>query len=259
MATTPFHRRLLDLSRVLAAADDHDHFLTRTIEFLTATFRPDRVLWSDIDLGQSRVRTVIGPPEPPDREFDRQLLQFAPSHPGITTYLSEPDDLSPRRLSDVVPERIWLNSALYRDVFAPVGGRHQLSLVVQLEPTRGIGWTLFRERIDFTDEDLEHARALLPLLTGFHRMYTRLGPRNDLPPMPLASELTAREKEVVQLLGAGLTATAMGRHLGIRPATVRKHLEHIYAKFGAHDRVLVVNRARSMGLLTGGTPASRGR
>ena len=41
----------------------------------------------------------------------------------------------------------------------------------------------------------------------------------------------------------------LGRRLGIRPATVRKHLEHIYAKFGAHDRVLVVNRARSMGLL----------
>ncbi|MGO1971322.1 MAG: response regulator transcription factor [Propionibacteriaceae bacterium] len=249
MSQTPFHRHLLDLSRDLAAAPGHDQFLSRTMDFLTSTFQPDQVLWSDIDLGRGRVSGWTDSSQVLAGEFAEQLLQQAIHHPGITSYLGQPTDLTPRRLSDLVPARVWLDSELYRDVFAAQGGRHQLSMVVELEPTRGVGWTLFRERVDFTDEHLARARMLLPLLTGFHQMFARLPSHPALPPMPLVSELTVREQEVVRLLGSGLTASAIGRRLGIRPATVRKHLEHIYAKFGAHDRVLVVNRARSMGLL----------
>lgn len=256
MSHPPFHRHLLDLSRALAAATDHDQFLSRTMEFLTRNFQPDRVLWSDIDLGRGRVSGLTDPGQTSggaDRvlagEFADQLLRQAPRHPGITSYLELPTDLTPRRLSDLVGERSWLDSEPYRDLFAAQGGRHQLSMVVDLEPTRGVGWTLFREHVDFTDDHLDRARMLLPLLTGFHHLFARLPSEPALPPMPLASELTAREQEVVRLLGSGLTATAMGRRLGIQPTTVRKHLEHIYAKFGAHDRVLVVNRARAMGLV----------
>lgn len=248
MPTLPFPRQLLELSRVLATAPDHEAFLSRSTQFLTTTFEPDRILWSDIDLSAGRVRGRFGSEEDLPIDFADQLLHRATGHPVINSYLVDPLDLTPRRLSDVMPDRVWLDSELYRDLFAAEGGRHQLSLVVELRAGRGIGWSLFREGRDFTEDQLEQAQLVLPMLSGFHHMYDRLAPTP--PPAPLTSDLTPREHQVVRLLAEGLTATAIGRRLTIRPTTVRKHLEHIYAKFGVHDRVLVVNRARAMGLLT---------
>lgn len=49
--------------------------------------------------------------------------------------------------------------------------------------------------------------------------------------------LTAREREVLLQLSVGLTACQIAHRLGISSATVRKHLEHAYAKLGVHDRL----------------------
>jgi DNA-binding NarL/FixJ family response regulator len=57
-----------------------------------------------------------------------------------------------------------------------------------------------------------------------------------------AAGLTAREVHILELLAAGLTADAIGRHCGISPRTVGKHLENIYAKLGCHDRLTAVLR-----------------
>lgn len=51
------------------------------------------------------------------------------------------------------------------------------------------------------------------------------------------------------LLAEAHTATRIGRLLRVEPATVRKHLERVYAKLGVHDRLLAVARARALGLL----------
>jgi len=67
--------------------------------------------------------------------------------------------------------------------------------------------------------------------------------------------LTPRETDVLRLLATGLTAHAVGRQLGIREATVRKHLERAYAKLGSHDRLGAVQLARQNGLLDRLQPA----
>jgi DNA-binding NarL/FixJ family response regulator len=64
-----------------------------------------------------------------------------------------------------------------------------------------------------------------------------------------APRLTAREREVLQLLATGLTAAAIGRRLGISARTVDKHKEHIYAKLGASDRMTAVLQAHHYKLL----------
>ena len=66
--------------------------------------------------------------------------------------------------------------------------------------------------------------------------------------------LTTREGDILDLLASGLTATAIGHVCRISQATVRKYLEHIYAKLGCRDRLLAVERARRLGLL----PRARG-
>lgn len=46
------------------------------------------------------------------------------------------------------------------------------------------------------------------------------------------ANLSAREKQVVVLVGNGLTSKEIARRLGISPATVRKHRENVSARLG---------------------------
>jgi DNA-binding CsgD family transcriptional regulator len=58
--------------------------------------------------------------------------------------------------------------------------------------------------------------------------------------------LSRRQTEVLALLAGGAGVEAIARDLFISPATVRKHLEHIYARLGVHSRAEAVERARAV-------------
>ncbi|MCW3011614.1 MAG: sensor hybrid histidine kinase [Solirubrobacterales bacterium] len=69
--------------------------------------------------------------------------------------------------------------------------------------------------------------------------------RGELAP-PL---LTARELEVLELTATGRSGPAIAAHLTISPATVKTHLEHIYAKLGVPDRASAVARGLRDGMI----------
>jgi DNA-binding CsgD family transcriptional regulator len=48
--------------------------------------------------------------------------------------------------------------------------------------------------------------------------------------------LTAREQEILDLVAEGRTNAEIAERLWVSPATVRKHLENVYAKLGVHTR-----------------------
>ena len=56
--------------------------------------------------------------------------------------------------------------------------------------------------------------------------------------------LTAREREILDLVADGATNTRIADTLGVSPATVRKHLEHVYEKLGVSTRTAAVARTR---------------
>ncbi|MEV0441749.1 helix-turn-helix transcriptional regulator [Streptomyces spectabilis] len=56
----------------------------------------------------------------------------------------------------------------------------------------------------------------------------------DRPPI---DELTGREKEVLALLGGGLTNRILARKLGIAERTVKAHIAHIITKLGLASRL----------------------
>lgn len=64
-----------------------------------------------------------------------------------------------------------------------------------------------------------------------------------------AEPLSARETEVLRGVAAGLSNREIAERLVVTPGTVKKHLEHIYAKLGAHSRTAAVARGRSLGAL----------
>ncbi len=61
--------------------------------------------------------------------------------------------------------------------------------------------------------------------------------------------LTAREQEVLMMLSEGLLARSIAQRLAVSERTVHKHLGNLYKKLEAHDRLLAVRRAESLGLL----------
>jgi DNA-binding NarL/FixJ family response regulator len=62
--------------------------------------------------------------------------------------------------------------------------------------------------------------------------------------------LTQRERQVVALVGQGLSNDEIGAQLFLSPATARTHVSHAMAKLGARDRAQLVVVAYQTGLVT---------
>lgn len=246
--------RVLGLGDRLSGLSGHREFRSTARTALGELLPGHEVLWTDIDLRSgTAVAEGLRGREP---TLSQRLGRYACDHPSVLSYLRRPTDLTPRRVSDVASDRVWLRSAAYREVFRPIGGLRQLSLVVRLvAPARGKGFVVLRDGRDFADEERDLAGRVLPTLTLLDRTYAG----GSLPEPARDSSLdearewcglTPREHDILGLLADGLTATAIGRAAGISPLTVRKHLEHVYDKLGTHDRLLAVERARAHGLLS---------
>ena len=61
----------------------------------------------------------------------------------------------------------------------------------------------------------------------------------------MSFELTAREAEVLYRVVKGKTNRDIGDILGSNPATVKKHLEHVFAKLGVETRTAAAGMAMS--------------
>jgi PAS domain S-box-containing protein len=62
--------------------------------------------------------------------------------------------------------------------------------------------------------------------------------------------LTAREAEVLELAADGRSTRDIAAVLVLSPGTVKTHLQNIYAKLGARDRVSAVATAMRLGLIS---------
>jgi DNA-binding NarL/FixJ family response regulator len=64
------------------------------------------------------------------------------------------------------------------------------------------------------------------------------------------ASLTQREREVLALVGRGLSNDEIGAELFLSPATARTHVSHAMGKLGARDRAQLVVIAYQTGLVT---------
>ena len=77
---------------------------------------------------------------------------------------------------------------------------------------------------------------------------TRALSRPDAPAPERLASLTAREREVLQLIAAGRSNQEIADDLVVSPLTAKTHVARILAKLGARDRVHLVIAAYEAGL-----------
>jgi DNA-binding NarL/FixJ family response regulator len=78
-------------------------------------------------------------------------------------------------------------------------------------------------------------------------------PEDRIHPQQLPAGLTTREAEVLTLLASGLTNTEIAQRLFVSNATVKTHINRIFAKTGARGRAQAVRYAYQTGLASPGT------
>ncbi|WP_245982398.1 response regulator transcription factor [Lentzea flaviverrucosa] len=150
-----------------------------------------------------------------------------------------------------MPKSLWDPCyAAWGDIMRPLEVEHQMAIPLTLHGHCHRAFVLVTCGTDFSDDDLTLARRLQALLIGLDRQAQALERWMPRAPSHEAS-LTNREVAVLGLVADGLTARAIARRLLISPRTVQKHLEHVYAKLRATDKVSAVLKAQSLGLLGG--------
>jgi DNA-binding NarL/FixJ family response regulator len=85
------------------------------------------------------------------------------------------------------------------------------------------------------------------------RLIAEFASRPPAPSVPTESAaLTEREREVVALVGAGLSNEEIAEQLVVSPATAKTHVSRAMGKLGARDRAQVVVYAYESGLVRPG-------
>ena len=75
-------------------------------------------------------------------------------------------------------------------------------------------------------------------------------PEHRRPDPRALRELTAREREILALVAAGMSNDEIAEHLVISPATSRTHVSRVMTKLGARDRAQLVVLAYESGLVS---------
>jgi predicted ATPase/DNA-binding CsgD family transcriptional regulator/uncharacterized protein HemY len=101
--------------------------------------------------------------------------------------------------------------------------------------------------------DLEMLTTRLQVELAALETQSKAGPQTSrsvqLSAQPLTEPLTPRERELLQLLAAGLSYQQIAERLTIAVGSVKSHSHNIYAKLGVRNRVQAAARAAELGLL----------
>jgi DNA-binding CsgD family transcriptional regulator len=241
--------RILQISHDLATIREPEVLEQATMRLLLPFIGADIVSLSRLDVAAGHAELRYHPHPPWFDHALQTLTRLMDEHPLVARYTASAAQPGPRRITDLVPRAEWFRSRTYNELFAPMQTRYQLGLPVLARRGNAVGYAFSRSKKDFDVRDVDVATALQPTLVALRVRITGIASTDDQLQRAARYGLSAREAEVLQWLGAGLTATSIARLCRITPATVRKHLASIYRKLGQHDRLMTITYARSLGLL----------
>jgi DNA-binding NarL/FixJ family response regulator len=74
-------------------------------------------------------------------------------------------------------------------------------------------------------------------------------PKRHYMPRVWIPQISPRENEVLMFLSQGLSNKEIAKNLGLSPDTVKDHLERLYGKLEATDRIAALNKAKELGFI----------
>lgn len=149
------------------------------------------------------------------------------------------------RFSDFVTSEELHATALYQEVYAPMGVEYQLAFTLPGGARQVIAIALSRADRDYSDAERDFANSARPFLIQAYLnalafSAARAGVDGSLStPLVetlLAAGLTPREAQALRLVALGGSNQHVARTLGISHRTVGKHLERAFRKLGVGDR-----------------------
>jgi LuxR family maltose regulon positive regulatory protein len=106
--------------------------------------------------------------------------------------------------------------------------------------------TAYRENEELTEGSRELTAYLSRLIAAWTSRYQ--SEPQQTPVSTIAESLSAREGDILKLIGEGLSNKEIARSLAITPETVKSHVKHIFTKLNVEKRAQAVSRAQILGL-----------
>ena len=181
----------------------------------------------------------------PILDFD-ELAPVLAQNP-IGAFKWKPAD-GPIRLSGLMSARTLRSLPWHRDYLRPMRIRDQLKVWLWTSPDAAACVSLDRADADFDDRDLAVLAVLQQHLAAM-RESLMLGSSGDSSNAGDAGRLSVREAQVLTWAARGRRNHEIAELLFISTATVRKHLEHAYAKLGVRNRSEAVAAMRERDLV----------
>jgi len=239
-------RDVLELIADAESVESVESYHAELIGAMAAVFPCEVVVFNEFEVDRSdgahgtpAVTCTSSPPLEPREAVPPALLaaflRHISEHPLLRLHAA--GDLGVYRLSDTTSMRRFRRAPLFGEFFGPAAIGHQLTLGLEATPWHLAGMWFNRSRRDFSDDDLLVAELLRPRLQAAELAVRRAVAR---------AGLTAREREVLDIVATGATNAAVADALVLSPMTVKKHLDNIYAKLGVGSRAAAADCAGAL-------------
>ncbi len=252
VSTIRIERRLWDFLGPLYACRDTAGLANWVIRELPRLVDADQVIFNYLDLSTQNGWFVARPELDDLAGSSRLFLRHMHEHPKIHHYLMT-GDLSAGAISDFMSARRYHQTALYNELYRDLGYEDHLGILLAPPGKVVIGIGLGRGSPSFTTRDHQILDLLRPHIARAWRnakAYTQLARRCRQHSNGAWSVdefgLTARECQILREVEQGKANHEIAHDLFISVATVKKHLEHAYAKLEVKSRSAALARLRGL-------------
>lgn len=225
------------------ASDEAEPFPSALLSSLATLVRCESVTYVEVDrrLCQTTAVAEFGctEAEVPEDEEERYWSTLH-EHP-IRNHRDRTGDLGAYKLYDFVSPRQLRRTRFYAEYLYEVNpGGYLMSVSLPAPPPFTRTFAFVRTHADFGERE----RTLLNLLQPHMLQHRRAAEVRGRARAHLRVELglTEREVEVLRHVAEGMRNREIARALWIAPGTVRKHLDHIYAKLEVQNRTAAASQ-----------------
>jgi DNA-binding CsgD family transcriptional regulator len=145
------------------------------------------------------------------------------------------DTTTVTKTSDFYTRRQWHSAPMYTEYLRHFSVEDEVVACLPAPPGRSVRLLLRRGSGVFSERDKLLIALMRPHLGSLYQDRKRR--------QTAILELTARQRELLQLLAAGYSNADIARQLYLSPHTVRKHLENIYQRLDVSSRTAAIARA----------------